>query len=589
MVVRVLMVTVLLGSAIAVNAGEPTGFGDASYATLAGMIVATYAATIAYALLVRRGRGLVPLAYVQLVGDVALAAGLIELTGGVQSAFAFLLHLIIVNAAIVRGRTASFTMATLSSAVFVAMLLERLGVLPALTTPDYPLTSPSAAAYATAINIFALYAISGLAGWLAKRLAEQGNELRRRELDIEDLRVLYGDILASISSGVLTLDDAGRILLLNRSAEEVLGRRLDDVYGRPAVEAFPELSEALNVVITPDLHRTGAAGPREREGWEGWVVRSADGEERFIGVTRSALRDASGREYGHILGMKDLTQIRQMERRIHRQERLAVVGKLAAAIAHEIRNPLASISGSVEMMQDILQEDEDVQSLMGIVMREIDRLNGLLSEFLEYAGPRRSARHMVDAFELLHETVQLFRNDARLLEHIQVEIDLADAEGVTLIGDGQALRQVVWNLLRNAAEAIQPPGRITFRATRRVATRFEGLWCLVDAPDGRAPNLLRVEVCDTGAGMNDEVRERIFEPFFTTKPRGTGLGLATVNRIVEDHEGQIDVESAPGEGATFTVSLPLATSLGTRSGAFAALSSAEGAEHARVNPHAEGR
>jgi len=553
-VLRVLTVTLLLGSAIVVNVNDLDSFADPTYLTMASMIIATYVASIVYALLLKASRGLSTLAYVQLVGDMALASGLIVMTGGAQSVFAFLLYLTIINAAIVLGRSGAFTMATLSSLLFVGLLLQRLGLLGFLSAGVDPrLTSPTPI-YSTIVNIIGFYLISSLAGWLAKRLAEQGTELRRRELDIESLRRLHEDILGSISSGVVTVADDGHILMINRSAAELLAYRPSEVFGRPVAEAVPELADAARFLLIDAPDDTLSRGRVER--WEGWATRHTDGLELFLGVSSSQLRDGTGRVYGHILAMKDLTQIRDMELRFQQKERLAAVGQLATAIAHEIRNPLASISGSVEMLEEFSDPTDERRSLMNIVMREIARLNTLIGGFLDYAGPRREIREPVVVAVVLEETLELCRHDTDLLKQARLEAELDGLDHAVVLGDAQALRQVVWNLLRNGAEAIQGPGTLSVRTRRTRGLLRDGRWLDGGAAQHGA-DLLEISVTDTGAGIPQDQLDRIFQPFFTTKPRGTGLGLATVNRIIEDHNGQIDVRTALGQGTTFSVLLPL--------------------------------
>ena len=549
---RVLMVTLLLGSAIVVNINDVKSFADPSYVVMASMIVATYVASIVYALVIKTGRFLVTVGYVQLVGDVLLAAGLIMLTGGAQSVFSFLLYLSIINGAAVLGRTGAFTIATLSSLVVVGLLVMRLGGFEQLLSSSnvQALTSPTPI-YATVVNIFGFYGVSALSGWLAKRLDEQGVELRRRELDIEELRKLYHDILASISSGVVTLDSDGVVLLVNESAQEILSCVPEDVFGLDVREAIPELGPAVEVLLASNDN----AGGSDR--WQGWLTRGFDSTEIFLGVTVSPLRRTNGEVYGHILAMKDLTHIQQMERRVQQKERLAAVGQLAAAIAHEIRNPLASISGSVEMMEDMVDDGDESRTLMRIVLREIDRLNQLIGDFLEYAGPNAEIREDFDIHELLEDITSLFVHDKNLLGEIQVEVDLDKIEGCIIEGDPGAWRQVIWNLLRNAAEALEHKGHISIVASLVSGVERKLGWSVDEVAREEVPNLVCVRIRDDGPGMSEEVSERVFEPFFTTKSKGTGLGLATVGRIVSEHRAYISLESKPGQGTTFVLLIPL--------------------------------
>jgi two-component system sensor histidine kinase PilS (NtrC family) len=248
-----------------------------------------------------------------------------------------------------------------------------------------------------------------------------------------------------------------------------------------------------------------------------------------------------------------------MRSHVQRQERLAAVGQLAAAIAHEIRNPLASISGSVEMLKMLSNPGEDEARLMNIVIREIDRLNGLISGFLEYTRSRRRSRVTVSLYDVIRETAEMFLLDRQLLGQVRLILDVEACKGGHILADVEGMRQVFWNLLRNAAQAMDGQGEIHVQVSAmRTANLPDGRQGLVRAvQEGEEPQGYRILVSDDGPGIPPEVQERIFEPFFTTKRDGTGLGLATTYRIIEDHDGSIQVQSAPGEGTTFVIDLPL--------------------------------
>ncbi|MES1165789.1 MAG: ATP-binding protein, partial [Verrucomicrobiota bacterium] len=267
-----------------------------------------------------------------------------------------------------------------------------------------------------------------------------------------------------------------------------------------------------------------------------------DGSSRHLGVSAAPLSDHVGNLIGRVIHFQDLAELKRMELAVARAERLAGIGRLSAAIAHEIRNPLASISGSMEMLRDQPGTDPESRQLMDIAVREVDRLNALVTSLLDYARPRTEEPRRVNLAEVLGEIVKAFdreRRDARQV--IQVRLDTAanvDGE-VEVEAAGGQLRQIAWNLLRNAAEAMPTGGTITVGLAR------ESEWVVL-------------KVADTGAGIPPGDVERIFEPFFSTKNGGTGLGLATVARIVDDHHGAIEVQSEPGQGTTFAVRLPKA-------------------------------
>jgi two-component system sensor histidine kinase PilS (NtrC family) len=257
------------------------------------------------------------------------------------------------------------------------------------------------------------------------------------------------------------------------------------------------------------------------------------GGGRALGVSVAPLVDVKDRPVGRILNFLDLTELRRMEEQVLRARRLAIVGQLAAGVAHEIRNPLASISGSIELLRDAPQVDEENRQLMEIVLREVERLNGLVTELLEYARPRERVLGTIELDGLLQETVRVFSQD-RSTSGVAVKLETRPAR---ITGDPAQMRQVVWNLLRNAAEAMPQGGEIALS--------------MADEPEW-----VELVISDTGSGIPAEDLERIFDPFFTTKTHGNGLGLATVHRIVTEHGGTIAVESKAGAGTEFRVRLP---------------------------------
>jgi two-component system sensor histidine kinase PilS (NtrC family) len=263
-----------------------------------------------------------------------------------------------------------------------------------------------------------------------------------------------------------------------------------------------------------------------------------DGALRRLGVSATPLTDHQGQAVGRVIHFQDLTELRRMELRVARAERLASIGRLAAAIAHEIRNPLASISGSVEILRSLPGADAEARQLVDIAVREVDRLNALITDLLDYARPKTQERAPIDLAESVAEVAKSFQQERR--EGITIETSLE--KGVGVQGAPGPLRQVLWNLVRNAAEAMPRGGRVR-------------LVVALDRGEGGAPEAI-LTVADTGVGMSREALEHIFEPFFSTKSGGTGLGLATVARVVEEHGGSIDTQSELGQGTTFTVRFP---------------------------------
>ena len=378
---------------------------------------------------------------------------------------------------------------------------------------------------------------------MAGQLGDVEVELEQRRHDVAELKALNANILSSLSSGLVTVDRAGIIIFFNDAAEQIIQTARQDVIDRPLREVFPSIA-ALLEEMEDDGQGTGRR-------FEDVLQRPGNGDQVHLGFSFSPLRGAGGVEAGWIVIFQDLSEFKELETVARRSEQLAAVGQLAAAIAHEIRNPLAAISGSVEMLQRSAlsaapapgagaPEAQSVeQRLLAIVVREVDRLDGLITSFLEYSRPRPLALERVDVGEVLEEVLTLFERKAGARLEVAVEVK-ADEGAAATVADREALTQVLWNLLNNAAEA----------QAGRDAVRIEvGL--------GREDESLVLAVEDDGPGVSEEAEAHIFQPFFTTKAQGTGLGLATSYRLIESHGGEMRlVPPRRLGGARFEVRLP---------------------------------
>ncbi len=531
---RITIVTLLLAASafIVVRAEVPDDLGRVEQ-TLYAVIIGTYLASLGYLLVLRRSpKWHTLLAYAQVTGDVVIAGCLVYLTGGAESVIVFMFPLTVVSAAVLLYRPGAIYASLLSAA---GVILVVSGLNSGLLPPPAPALAPAQLAtprlaFTLFAHVSAIVLTASLSSYLAEQLRRTGERLTARELDYEALALLHENIVRSISSGLCSADRFGRITFLNRAAEEITGLALGQVRGEPLERHFPSLQGLL--------HRRELAGeaPQGKELAGRFEVdhTTPRGERRRLGLTVSPLVDGDGSRQGFVLTFQDLTSIRAMEEAVKRSERLAAVGAMAAGLAHELRNPLASMGGSIQLLATGKAFSDDERQLMRIVLREADRLNVLITDFLQFARPSPPQMAPMEMGGLLNETLALFRNDPKRRE---VEVQAKIAEGLWMEGDSNQLRQVAWNLLANAAESMENGGTV----------RVEAL---------RSGGEIRVRFIDSGAGVEPEQLPHIFDPFFTTKERGTGLGLATVHGIVDGHRGRIEVTSAPGEGSTFTLVLP---------------------------------
>jgi two-component system sensor histidine kinase PilS (NtrC family) len=540
MLFRVGLATLLLGTAfvseasrgnLEVLAGPFARFGFA-------LIALTYVASLAYALMFGRVRDPIRFAYGQIAVDLTLTTVVVHATGGAQSGFCFLYLVDVVAVALLAQRRGAALVTAASMGLMLGVsILGWTRVLPAvpgqLLVPwDMPRGELGAK---LALNVAALMAV----GWLASKLAAKNRQadesLSRHEAYAGDLARLHENTIRCLTSGLVTVDLAGRVTTANEVAREILGAAPGLLVGLPLADILTGLPRVLADV--------GPAGVVRRAELSAARV---DGSVRHLGVSAAPLSDHAGELIGRVIHFQDLTELKRMELAVARAERLASIGRLSAAIAHEIRNPLASISGSMELLRDAPGADPDSRKLMDIAVREVDRLNALVTSLLEYARPRTEERRVLSLNDEVSEVVAVFQGERRgERQDIRVSVETSGAAHVEAAG-GQ-LRQIVWNLLRNAADAMAAGGTITVKIAAEAS-----------AGDGTVQPWTRLTFTDTGSGIPRADLDHIFEPFFSTKSGGSGLGLPTVARIVDDHRGTIEVESEVGRGTTVIIRLPAA-------------------------------
>jgi two-component system sensor histidine kinase PilS (NtrC family) len=374
--------------------------------------------------------------------------------------------------------------------------------------------------------MLAYFVAALLSGYLAERLRRSEWDLARKVVDYEELERLNSAIVANLDSGLMTVNNQGRVRVINRYAADLSGTTQEDAYDAELAEIMPFFS---GIMLGKGSHSR-----------EELSCSAPDGSMQIYGYKVVPLFDSVGEREGFIINFKDLTSIKVLEERLKRSDKLAAIGELAARIAHEIRNPLAAISGSVQLIAGGDRVDTADLKLFQIVLREAERLNGLVTDFLSYAKPNQPNPRIVEVATFLGEFAVIARQDKRL-HSLNIVIDCQSS--VQGYFDPGLMQQALWNLVLNACDAITEQGEIRLTAS---AAKEEG--------GGQGGTLL--EITDTGGGIAAEHLSHLFEPFYTTKHGGTGLGLATVYRIIDAHQGKIDVTSAHGK-TTFSVWLPL--------------------------------
>jgi two-component system, NtrC family, sensor histidine kinase PilS len=470
-------------------------------------------------------------AWMQVCLDVAMVTGIIAASGRSHSVFTFLYVLTVIEGCFLLGRRGGLVAASLAGLLYVDVVLGRhLLTLLGLAEPVQP---TALEVLSVLLNAAVLFAIALLAGSLAERyyLAQRNLESQRK--DFSDLQAFRDLIFQSVGSGLIAVNPEGRITAFNRAAESITGVAEREALGQTWEALFGgevDLEEARQAVAGP-----GAQSLRYEI-----RLRRRDGHEVPVGASFWSLRSGDGEAVGLIGVCQDLSSIKRMEQQVRQADRLATIGRLSANIAHEIRNPLASLSGAIEAMVRELPADPSRERLVEIVLHESERLNRIIRDFLEYARPAPMASHAVDLADLLEEVVLLVEHRS-----LPAELKVIREYGEKLPArvDPQQLHQAIWNLCINAVQAMPEGGEL--RVGGRVVP-------------GAEPPRLQLWISDTGHGIAESDLPQIFEPFFSTKAEGSGIGLALVYRVVQDHGGQIEVRSQPGAGTSFMLILPSA-------------------------------
>jgi len=471
-----------------------------------------YVLTLVYGLWLRKGRVGRTAAVVQVAGDILIASGLVSVTGGADSPVSFTYSLAVIAASILLSQRGAFVTAAACSGAYGAIVAEHLLELGA----HAPTAMVVRFGFTFATNVLAYFLIAALAGFLSRQLLAAGGRLSASQADLKRLATLHEQILDSTPSGLLTCEEDGRITFINRAALTILGVEGNSARARRVQELLPGLPE-MERVPRSELKVDTPRGPR------------------ILGLTLAPL-EGTGRAT-RLIVFQDLTALRRAEDELRQADRLAALGTMAAQLAHEIRNPLAAMRGSAQMLAQDQAGDPGSLRLTNILLRESDRLSRLVEEFLRFARPPKPQLRPVGMELLVRQLMEMLQADP-LSRGVELDLDL---QPVAAAVDPDQVRQVLLNLMRNAFEAVNAKGKV------RVALSAEG-------------GMARLSVWDSAGSIPESHLGRIFEPFFTTRSGGTGLGLATAYSIVRGHEGRMQVTSSPEAGTEFVVELPLAAS-----------------------------
>lgn len=514
--VRILILTVLLAIQVVVMRLAPNPLPVIPFLTA---MVLWFALSLFFLFLVSVWNESRLQAMLQVLSDLAMVTLVVHLTGGIDSSLNFLYPLVIIVACMLLPRSWGFLSAALAFILYGAILeLDYYGAIPSFSTTHPKLKALQVVIF---VNLFAYFAIAYLAGTLVTKLRQADVKLKDASGALENLQALHENIVQSMSGGLITTGLDGRVTLANRAAQQLLEIPESQLRGRSVTELFQD----------PLPHMGAGRGDAEVR------YTAANGFRKTFRITVSALNVTAGDGLGFVYTFDDLTEIRRLEREVRLQDRLAAVGRLAAAIAHEIRNPLTSIAGSVSMLSDAPALTDEQRKLLQIVTRESDRLNNIITDFLAYSRGKQYRFERVNLVPLLQDTLTLLEHRLAAENNgIHLIRNLTVSEAMVL-ADGDKLKQVFWNFSENAIRAMKKTG-----GTLTAALIERG-------PDWE------LSFSDTGPGISPQQTEKIFEPFQSNFEGGTGLGLAIVYQIVQAHEGKVWARSEVGKGTSFVVRL----------------------------------
>ncbi len=468
--------------------------------------------------------------YIQIFGDLCVETLLVYFTGALDSPFSFLYLVSIITASMMlyrRGGLMTASAATILYGLLCDTLFLHILPLPEQSLVEVTAWVSSRVYFNIATNLAGFYATALLTAYISEKLQKTSEELVENRQNLAELRALNQNVVESIPSGLITFTEYGTAAFANPAASVILQTRGDQLLGR-------HISE-LGFVGLAEWNDTRARLAN------GVVVRGEkdldiDRDTRSIGFAITPLNTLEGKASGYTLIFQDLTEMKKLESELRLKDRMAAVGELSAGIAHEIRNPLAAIAGSAQVLRNSSSLSSQEQRLMSIVLKESERLNKSIADFLRFVRPQEKHAAEFDIAASLAETLELLANSPELRADHRID-GAIEPPSFQIVGDADQIRQVFWNLARNAFQAMPAGGTLKVRTPA-------------------ADDSYQITFTDSGRGMSDGALRRLFQPFRTNFPTGTGLGMAISYRIVQEHGGRIDVTSREGVGTTITVSLP---------------------------------
>ena len=503
----------------------PERFGSIDFTLFFNVLTVSLA--ILYLVLWRSWRAVRPQLYFQIAADLVLSTILVASTHGIEGPFVSFYLLIIIYCSLTLGKNGGIISAALSAICYsIVIAATHTGIIDLQNASSNVLLD----VFKIGSHVLSFGAVAYLGTCISRRLHVMERVLDEKNESLARLRRLNDHIVSGIRSGLITTDLDGQVTVFNTAAGEMIGKEPNKALGSSVCEIIGE--NFWELICKTEL--LTSAQPLRHEKW----IRHSNGSMRFLGFSVSPLLDTSCTQLGYIISFQDISEIVRLEREVRFKDRLSAVGSMAAVIAHEIRNPLTAMRGSVEILRTRANLPEKDDRLLNILVSESDRLDSIIEDFLNFAKPKPKPKTVLDLVPVLRDSVALMKNSPKIRGKYSVNLDL-EVSDMFVFGNADQIRQIFWNVTQNATRAMPEGGSLTIRAAG--ARNDTGL----------------VTFTDTGIGMTPEEIEQIFQPFYSGFSKGLGLGLSVVFQIMEDHRGKVWFESEKGKGTKVTLAFPL--------------------------------
>jgi len=529
MFLRVLIVTFLLSLTTLIQF-KTHSLGEKSLSYIYIIIIAHYSFSFVYLLLFKKKPDFILNIYLQLITDNILIICLVYVTGGTISIYSLFFHMVILYSSLFLTLRDSIMSASLSSILYGTFIIfEFYGMIEPIYNETWQHHYSSGDIFSKIVTyIVSFYFVAFLVSFIAEKEKVARILLAKKIHEFDKLDYLHKSIIESVDLGILTTDLNANIKSMNKAARKITCLSFLDVYNQHLSEIFPAFHKVLF-----EIKKVG------KTVFDDEIIYNNDNQDIILNLSISPLLDRNNIKIGEVFIFRDITSLKEMEKEAEKSKRLALIGEMAAGLAHEIRNPLASLSGSIQLLNKNLNLDVKNKRLFNIILRGRNQLENLVKDFLLLSRKSPESNEEILISTIIEEVIESLKYGDQWNENLKVR-HIWNSER-SVYGNKHEIKEIIWNLIINAVQSMSNGGTLTTRINKAFVKDKE---------------YIAFQIIDTGCGIENNDFQNLFKPFYTTKERGTGLGLAIVNRITESHGGKLSVKSTLGKGTCFTVLLP---------------------------------